>query len=196
MPKIKDPKELPTYEYLSERLSYNPETGILTWRERPRELFANLQAFTAFNTQHANKKAGSSHASSNGYIRIGLKSVSGKKVMLLSHRVAWLLHTGSWPTLQIDHINGDRQDNRIENLRQVTQIENHRNKQLNIRNTSGHLGVDYRKDCPNRPWFANIRVDRKIHLGSYATKEEAIAARKEAERKYGYHENHGRTTND
>lgn len=195
MSKPRDSKDLPTYEYVSQRLSYDPETGVLTWKERPREMFATEGAFKTWNIRHVNKQAGSL-VHNRGYVKIRL-SVFGKPLRLTAHRVAWLLHTGSWPELHLDHINGDKQDNRIENLRQVTPAENARNQRLCSGNTSGHLGVDYRKDCPNRPWCAKIKVDRKsIYLGSYATKEEAIAARKEAERKYGFHENHGRITDD
>ena len=195
MSKARDPKDLPTYEYMSERLSYDPETGVLTWKERPREMFTEERIFLSWNSKFAHKKAGTL-CSHRGYVDIMLSS-SGKRIKMLGHRVAWLLHTGSWPELQLDHINGDKQDNRIENLRQVTQIENHRNKARMKNNTSGHSGVFYNKTRLNKPWQATIGCNsRLVYLGRYATKEEAIAARKEAEHKYGFHENHGRISDE
>lgn len=195
MTKARDPKDLPTYEYMSECLSYDPETGVLTWKERPREMFALERSFLRWNTMYAHKKAGAV-CRHNGYAAITL-GLPGKRVKMYAHRVAWLLHTGSWPELYLDHINGNRQDNRIENLRQVTYAENHKNQQLSGRNTSGHFGVYYNPKCPKHPWQARISSYGKVdYLGSYVTKEEAIAVRKEAERKYGFHENHGRITDD
>lgn len=191
--KLRDLKDLPTYEYVSQLLSYDPETGVLTWKERPREMFTSERIFLSWNAKNAHKKAGTLN---KGYVILALWC-TGKPLHLSAHRVAWLLHTGSWPELHLDHINGDRQDNRIENLRQVTPAENSRNMHMHSRNTSGHSGVYTDKKCVNRPWLATIQVDGKPHyLGSYVTKEEAIAVRKEAEREYGYHENHGRITDD
>ena len=190
--KPRDPKDLPTYEYMSQLLSYDPETGVMTWKERPREMFAKECRFKAWNKCFANKQAGS--VNNHGY-RILNIAISGKKCVLRTHRVAWLLHTGSWPTLDLDHINGDRLDNRIENLRQVTDNENQRNRQLSKNNSSGYQGVCFHKRV--RRWQATIvQNSKQIYLGCYDTKEEAIAARKEAEHKYGFHENHGRITDD
>jgi hypothetical protein len=99
------------------------------------------------------------------------------------------MHYGVWPTQLIDHINGDRADNRIVNLRQTTQSENMRNRRKSTNNTSGYVGV-YKVGAK---WRARISVDSKnMNLGIYDTIEQAVQARKQAEIDYGYHENHGR----
>jgi HNH endonuclease len=86
------------------------------------------------------------------------------------HRLIWLYHHGEWPAGQIDHINGDKHDNRIENLRVVSQSENSQNV--------SHRGVTFesRRSSANRPWRARIMLDGKsISLGYYATEADARA---------------------
>jgi hypothetical protein len=102
---------------------------------------------------------------------------------------------GEWPNHEIDHINGDSLDNRICNLRDVTSQGNNRNMSLAKTNTSGVCGVRYKKD--RSKWVALITLNnRQTHLGYYQDFFEAVCARKSAERKYGFHENHGRQKND
>jgi HNH endonuclease/AP2 domain len=99
--------------------------------------------------------------------------------------------TGHLPTLEIDHINGDRDDNRWINLRQVTASVNMKNLPLPRTNKSGTPGVIWHKR--DEKWQASIKVDRRtVHLGYFESKQDAIAARKVAERQYGFHPNHGR----
>jgi hypothetical protein len=108
-----------------------------------------------------------------------------------AHRVAWALHTGAWPKGEIDHINGDKADNRIANLREVTKVENSRNMPLPANNTSGHIGVAWSKS--DKRWTAYIKVGgRRRYLGNFLEKDDAIAARKAAEVRFGFHPNHGR----
>jgi hypothetical protein len=96
---------------------------------------------------------------------------------------------GYWPD-EIDHINGDRADNRLSNLREVSNIENQRNKVLPRNNKSGHIGVSWNKD--SKKWMARITINYKLkQVGQFSTIEEAVAARKEAERKFGFSERHG-----
>lgn len=82
----------------------------------------------------------------------------------------------------VDHINLDKRDNRLENLRICNKSQNAYNTKTNIKNTSGHKGVHYRKDI--KKWYARIQKNKKtFYLGCYTTKEEAIQARKKAEEK-------------
>ena len=106
------------------------------------------------------------------------------------HRVIWLMEKGRWPG-ELDHINGNRTDNRIENLREVTRQDNMRNNPLSSKNSSGSMGVSW--DSSMGKWRARLAVNRKsVHLGYFKNKSDAIAARDEANRKHGFHVNHGK----
>ena len=110
-----------------------------------------------------------------------------------AHRLAWLYVHGDFPSGSIDHINHKKNDNRIENLRCVSHKENCRNQSKNKRNKSGYTGVHFRKDI--KKWMANIMVNGKTKtLGHFDEINDAIRARKEAESKYNFHNNHGVTT--
>jgi hypothetical protein len=167
-------------------LKYDPSTGKFTWRERSEDFPSPLSAIRAFNTRSAGGPV--YEEPHKGYRRMTLL---GKRYK--SHRVAWAMHHGDWPPETIDHINGVKDDNRIENLRAVTHIENCRNQKLHNTNTSGVMGVYWRPEA--RKWQVRIYVNgRLLHLGLYVKKDEAVAARKAAEEKYGFHANHGRPT--
>lgn len=106
-----------------------------------------------------------------------------------SHHIIWLLCYGYWPTMQIDHIDGDGTNNRIENLRDVDLLINLHNRSKQINNTSGHNGV-YKR--PNGKWCSKIGVcGGLIHLGTFKSKQEALKARKQANKKYGFSDSHG-----
>jgi hypothetical protein len=111
----------------------------------------------------------------------------GKNVR--AHRVLWALHYGSDPDGVIDHINGLKADNRIENLRVTDAEGNAQNRPLRRDNRTGSSGV-----IPHGDKFrANIRCGGKLtHLGTFERLSDAVAVRKEAERAMGFHENHGR----
>jgi hypothetical protein len=100
---------------------------------------------------------------------------------------------GEFPTYQIDHIDGDGLNNRLENLRDVTQLENLRNMTLYRNNTSGRIGVCFVKR--EGKWCAQIGTKSgSKHLGHFSNFDDAVTARKAAEVELGYHENHGRVS--
>jgi hypothetical protein len=167
---------------LSRLISYDEKTGGLVWLARPREFSKSDAENKRWNARYAGKPA-LTFLTPKGY-RFG--TVLG--VYILAHRVVWALAHGKWPDGQIDHQNGLPSDNRLENLRVVSASGNARNRPLRSDNTSGVCGVSRRRT----KWVAAIKADRLVHLGTFATKEEAISARRAAEVTYGYHENHGR----
>jgi hypothetical protein len=99
---------------------------------------------------------------------------------------------GCEPSGEIDHLNGVRGDNRIENLRDVSRSANMRNVSMQPRNTSGVVGVYWNKQ--SNKWHGQISATdgRVVSLGYYADIADAAQARKQAEAMHGYHENHGR----
>lgn len=181
-----------TPKTLKEALVYNNSTGELFWRNRPLDWFAddgNGRAAICYqriwNTRYAGKPAFVQMAK-NGYL---YGSMFGKRLM--AHRVVWAMVHGRWPPQETDHINGIKDDNRVDNLRAVSMSENSRNSKLYSNNTSGVPGVYWCSRGKN--WFARVFVNkRSTHLGMFSSKKDAIAARKDAEKRYGYHENHGR----
>lgn len=182
-------KDIIPVDYLRECLIYCPNSGSLTWADRPEDHFLVRRAFLHFRKRHAGKPALNA-VNSNGY-KQGAITFCGSAVALRAHVVAWAMGTGSWPDGQIDHINGDRLDNRLSNLREVSSVENGRNQKLRNTNSSGINGVHWRKDVAK--WAACICVDGKTkHLGSFETVEDAAKARAAADLKYGFHSNHGR----
>ena len=157
---------------LKKLLAYDANTGLIFWRvDRPLRK-AGSQAFI----NNAN----------GGYL---CGTVNNKT--RLAHRVAWALHYGEWPDLHIDHINGDRKDNRIINLRLATIGENLRNKPVGDKNKSGFKGVSW--DKAKGRWRASISLNKKHkHLGYFSDPMEAHSAYcMEAERLHGEFANSG-----
>lgn len=184
-------RHLPSPEDLRQLLVYDQQVGSFIWKKRDASLFTNSGQHTAehncrvWNAKYAGSPAGAIDRSV-GYLRI---SVFHRK--LWAHRVAWMMVYGEAPNGQIDHINGDKLDNRISNLRVVTMTENRRNQRRPRNNRSGYVGVAW--NPKNRNWNARIGVGgRTLHLGSFECIDDAIAARKAGEARVGFHQNHGR----
>ena len=156
-----------TWKQVDALLEYDPCTGDVTWKVGRGHIKSGGKA------GYVNPKTNHLHVGIN-YGQYAL------------HRIAWLLHYKKWPKYCIDHINGNRQDNRIINLRDVPLVLNLRNSKRYKTNTSGYTGVCFK----NNRWIA--RISRDHYIGSFRSKRAAISARKKMERKLKYHPTHGR----
>ena len=158
------PTEL-DYELANKLFNYDPLTGALMWKKRPHG--------------KPNKSCVAGYTNTAGY-QVTMVNYKG----YLNHRIAWLLTTGSWPQLELDHINGVRNDNRLCNLREVTSSENKENvRRARVNNkTTGLLGVSlYKRDGT---YTAKITVAYKsIYLGRFSTPEEAHQVYLDAKRR-------------
>lgn len=155
---------------LKSRLDYDPQTGKFIWKRA--------------KSQWRGREAGMISV-------FGYRTISLKCQPCPAHRIAWVMAYGKDPIGEIDHINGDRSDNRLCNLRCVTSTENARNSRISKSNTSGVQGVSWY--ARSKKWLAQIRVNgRLLHLGYFETLDEAKQARLSANIKYGFHPNHGR----
>lgn len=147
-----------------ESLSYDQETGDFRWNSRTADSGNNRR----WNARNAGRRAGSK--SSDGYVQI---SIGGKNMR--AHRLAWFIAYGQWPAGQIDHIDGNRLNNKINNLRAATSQQNNRNKRSRSDNASGYRGVSW--DRCNKKWQAYIGVGNKNKsLGKFDRPEDAARA--------------------
>jgi hypothetical protein len=169
-------KEL-TQDRLKYLFNYNPDTGDFTRsvNQGTRGRVGDVAGYIGYN------KTG------KVYLRT---KVDGKSYLV--HRLAWLYSYGEWPKNHIDHIDQNSLNNRLSNLRDVTTLENNKNQKIYSNNSSGTMGVYFH--VAKQKWHAQIRVKgKRLNLGYFKLKEDAISARKEAQIKYGYHPNHGNT---
>lgn len=144
-------------------LDFNPDTGVFIWKHRPEH---NIQR----NARFTGKAAGTTPTSC-GYGQINLNNLG----VCRAHRLAWLHYYGEWPPQQLDHINGNRLDNRIINLRLATNAQNGRNRPASIKNKTKLKGVSLHK--LSGLYRASITKDYKYHyLGYFSTPEEAHSA--------------------
>lgn len=185
------PRPLPTVDQLRRLLTYDPDTGVLTWLPRTPDMFDGATEHrrrwmcAVWNTKYAGKPA-LIGIDGHGYHQ---GSINYRYVK--AHRVAWAMHYGEWPSQKCSHRNGNRRDNRVSNLRDIDHRTCHRNVKLSVRNKSGTAGVNW--NARMERWQAFIRRDGKSRcLGTFLTIEEAAAARKSAEVEQGYHPDHGK----
>lgn len=160
---------------------YDAESGWLIWRHRD-DVRKNI------NTRRAGRRAGHVHTCTVGkqYIQV---RVCGK--MIYAHRIIWVICHGEIPpNMQVDHIDGNGANNRIDNLRLASRFENKRNMRLFSTNTSGRVGVGLSNT--KKRWCAKgWRDGAPVHIGSFSTFDEASAARESWETSVGFHPNHG-----
>lgn len=154
------------FECASNILSYDPDSGIIYWKD-------------CINKDKNGNAAGCVNGA--GYVCI---TIFQKKY--LAHRLAWLLHYGTWPSGVIDHLDHNKINNRISNLRDVSVQTNNQNKIASIptkNRTSEYLGVYF--DKKRNAYLAKIGINKKqIHLGYFDTPEEASVAYIDAKRKH------------
>jgi len=174
-----------TIEQLREFFHADFETGELTWKTRDRKYFATKRACSTWNARYVGRCIQA--VDSGKYLTT---SIFDKTIR--AHVIIWALKTGEWPTLTIDHINGVRSDNRVENLRCVSRSQNSKNQKISTYNKSGVVGVSFMQTTGK--WRAYISYDGSGQkwIGSFATLGEARDARIEAQKMHGFHENHGR----
>jgi len=158
----KEPNQLPSLEELEKLVTYNADSGKFFYHD-------GREAFTA--------KGG------NGYLR---SWVFGKRQY--AHRLAWLMGKGTPPTMQIDHIDGDRSNNSLANLREASPAENMKNRRKNKNNRSGYAGV-YEE---NGKWIGSIQINgKKVKTLRFENKTAAAEAAELLRIKHGFHANHG-----
>lgn len=155
-------------------IHYVPETGEMFWKISP-----NQGIMAGDPIRPASKKG-------KGYRLVQYRGFREPAM-----RIAWKIVHGHIPEgFTVDHENHIRDDDRLENLRLVTQADNCRNRTVTSSSASGTIGVTFHS--PSGKWRARITHNGKVmSLGLFEEKEDAVAARKTAERKYGFHENHG-----
>jgi len=194
-------RDLPSKEVLDQVLKYVPETGEFFWRPRPVSMFnsgnqvgkrnlstgpragiggcgARPPSWSAaqWNSRWAGKPASTLKPDGYRYVHFNYRTE-------LAHRIAYKIMTGL-DAVEIDHIDGDRSNNKWCNLKNGTRSDNLRNVRLKRSNTSGCHGVSFSKRAQR--WVA------VINIGTFDSKDEAVAARKKVEALLGYHPNHGR----
>ena len=164
------PKTLPSRDLVRQLLHYDAATGVFTWLPRPREMFTSRRQFLYWNGRYVGKPAGCTE-------RYGYRVIHLDPKTYKAHRLAWLyIHDEPVPA-EIDHIDGDKGNNRISNLRAATPGQNQANTGTSPLNFLGIKGVRAYKGS----FRAHIRFDGiGMHLGTFKTVEEAAEAYQEA----------------
>lgn len=161
-----------TQQELQEYLSYAPNTGILIWLKRPSRKI------------HEGERAGSLDPSGYRYLYF-----KGKRYP--EHHIIWCLVYGDYPPHQIDHIDQNRSNNKLNNLRAVTKAQNARNRSR-ANSTLDEVGIWY---CKRRHrYIAEITMDgKKVYQKSFTDIDQAIQERKAKALELGFHDNHGKS---
>lgn len=162
-----------THKQLKEIIKYDPNTGIFTW------------VGATGRRCRVGEMAGTIKTTEKNRIIICIN-----KKLYKAHRLAYFYMTGKWPEHEIDHIDHNMSNNKWDNLRPVSRSQNFRNLPKPKTNSSGITGVHFNKRT-NR-WVSYVGIyNKRIHLGTFGTIEEAISMRLTALDYYGFHYNHG-----
>jgi len=165
-----------TQETLRSILDYNPETGIFIWKAKDESLPCYHNSIRGWNKKYAGHEAGN-------IMNTGYRAIVIDYEDYLAHRLAWLYVYGYFPKECIDHIDLDRGNNKIINLREATRRNNNCNMGISKKNTSGFKGVYW--NVAAKKWQAYISVNNKSkYLGVYKNKEDAYKAFCDAAKKY------------
>ena len=132
-------------------VTYNPDTGVIRWSEPEASMFSSDHAHKVFSAQRSGKLAFNT-SRGRGYL---CGQFDG--IILQAHRVAWCVYHGEWPEYHLDHINRDRSDNRIANLRVCDYHENNQNRGMLSNNRSGYKGVSWNRRTGS--WRVSIRFN-------------------------------------
>jgi hypothetical protein len=155
-------------------LDYSPSDGLLTWK-------------ISKGAAKVGRVAGCLARNARGYSWLQVR-ISGR--LYAAHRLAWMHYYGQNPDGEIDHVNQNATDNRIDNLRVVTHAENARNQPMKRTNTSGITGVYW--ESRTAKWRAEVKVDgKKSRLGRFENIQDAASAVVEFRAKTGFTLNHG-----
>ena len=174
-------------DQLESLLRYNPDTGQFFWRVRDEALFTNSQQALAWNNKFSGKEAFTS-LDGKGYKH---GDIFNKRVY--PHQLAIIIIHGEYDSdkYAVDHIDGNRCNNKIKNLRLVEYKDNSLNMKKPVNNTSGYIGVTWHKGA--NKWMAQVHSRGKCYyLGLFESVQEAVDARLEKQKELGFHDNHGR----
>lgn len=173
--------------FLHELFEVDCAAGTLTWKRRPLSHFFSGKRNAGWksanwNGRYAGKLAGS--LDKNGYALVSID-----RRLFGAHRLIWAMANDVWPVLEIDHVNGNRADNRIKNLREVTHVENCRNKSARSGFSSKYPGVSWIKR--RQKWQAQIRIDGRLrHIGEFEDELKAASAYRVAAKAHGFTDRH------
>jgi hypothetical protein len=174
---------IPTPDELRNIVEYSPETGKIFWRERPVSYFCDARSAKSWNSKHAGKEAFTT-LDGAGYLYGRVN-----RIALAAHRVAFAMVNGRWPNTHVDHLNRNKSDHRISNLREASPEINGKNCKRRSDNKTGVTGVVRDGEI----YRAEIcSAGKRFSLGKFQSIEHAAIARRAAEKVLGFHENHGR----
>ena len=166
-------------------VKYNPETGSATWLEKQGHIKDSIR----WNARYAGKECGT--LDDNGYRRISIRFNKRSPFRIRIHQLAWFITHGVMPSGEIDHINQNKLDNQIKNIRDVSRSINQRNGTRKGNNTSGITGVVWHKQ--RQKWCAQCNLlGIHYHIGLFVSIEDADKAVRAFRSQHGFTETHGR----